>query len=335
MNNKNSNTKMIPYKIGNKRGLKINDKDLINQIYKSLESYININDRGYKFLDNSNLNYLKINKHLVTLTSFGKKYLIFFTKINNQKYIFYINRKNNDIISVKHRFKDDIFKNTLIEGELLKDKNTDDTNIFNNWRFSILDIIVYKNNLLNKSSLYERINILNDMFENEHIQDKNFDIAEFEIKKYFEYKHMKDVYVRHMLTLPYNCSGFLFKNEICLERSIMYIFQENRTKKKISDVKINKKTSNICSFLIKKTELPDIYELYCSKEGSLYRYGFAGVPSLANSQFLKNLFINVKNDSNIYVKCSFNSMFSKWIPFNKDDTIDDYDNIKLIDQEKT
>jgi len=322
-----SSGKMIGYKIGGKRGLKINDEQLKSTIIKSLESYININDRGYKFLDNSSRNYLKINKHLVALSTFGKKFLLFFTTISNKKYCLYFNRKTNDIISVRHRVKDDIFKNTLIDGELLKDTDTD------HWRFSISDILVYKGVNLNKHVLEERMTLLNEMLSEEYYPDDNFDIAEFEVKQYFEYKYSRDLEENYMNTLPYRCCGFIFKNIMINEKYLLYIFPENRTKKTIDTEKINTTSpqSVIKSFQIKKTDLPDIYELYCSKDGSIFKYAYAGVTTLNNSIFIENLFKGTPHNSDIYVKCSYNQLFEKWVPFGVDSAIDDYVNIKLIE----
>jgi len=319
--------KMSGYKIGGKRGLKINDEAIKSKVIKSLESYININDRGYKFLDNSTLNYLKINKHLVALSTFGKKFLVYFTRINDRKYCLYYNRKTNEVISVRHRFKDDIFLNTLIDGELLKDTDTE------HWRFSISDILVYKGTNLNKHILKDRLELLNQMLSEEYIADDNFDIAEFDVKQYFEYKHIQDLYETYMETKPYRCSGFLFKNIMINERYLLYIFQENRTKKTIATDKINTASpqSVIKSFQIKKTDLPDIYELYCSKEGSIFKYAYAGVTTLNNSIFIANLFKDIPHNADVYVKCSYNRLFEKWVPFGADETIDDYENIKLIE----
>jgi len=333
-NDGQSQSKMSSYKIGRKRGLKINDETIKSKIIKSLESYININDRGYKFLDNSTLNYLKINKHLVALSTFGKKFLLYFTRIDDKKYCLYFNRKTNDVISVRHRFKDDIFNNTLIDGELLKDTDTQ------NWRFSISDILVYKGTNLNKHVIEERLDYLKEMLTYEYIADSNFDIAEFEVKQYFEYKHIEDLYETYMETKPYKCSGFLFKNIMINEKYLLYIFQENRTKKTIDSEKIKTVVTNatptaIKSFQIKKTDLPDIYELYCSKDGSIFKYAYAGVTTLNNSIFIANIFKDLAHNAEVYVKCSYNRLFEKWVPFGTDDTIDDYENIKLTESCET
>ena len=199
---------------------------------------------------------------------------------------------------------------------------------------SISDILVYKGTNLNKHVLEDRLDFLNEMLSDEYIVDTNFDIAEFEVKQYFEYKHIQDLYETYMETKPYRCSGFIFKNVMINEKYLLYIFQENRTKKTIATEKINTSStqSTIKSFQIKKTDLPDIYELYCSKEGSIFKYAYAGVTTLNNSIFIANLFKEVAHNAEVYVKCSYNRLFEKWVPFGADETIDDYENIKLIEE---
>ena len=321
-----SNSKMNAVKFCNKKGLEINDNLLKNIIIKKLNDYnLKHEEKNYRFLDNSLINYLKINKHLVTLSSFGKKNLLFLTKINNKKYCFFINKKNNTFVSVRYRFKDNIFNDTILDGELLKDND-------NNWIFSIIDIIVDKGNTTDKFPLNKRLEILNDIIDNNFIKDYNFDVANLEVKKYFEYKYIDDIYNTFKNKLSYRCSGFIFKNIIINEKYLLYIFQENRTKKSYGNSKECKVSTknDIISFNIKKTDLPDIFELYCSKDNTMFKYGIASINTLSCSRFVNKLFED-KNESSIYVKCSYNKKFNKWIPYEEYTEISDYNTIKEME----
>ena len=321
-----SNFKMNAIKFCNKKGLEINDSILKNIIIQKLQNYnLNHEEKNYRFLDNSLINYLKINKHLVSLSSFGKKNLLYLTKINNKKYCLFINKKNNSIISVRYRFKDIYFNDTILDGELLKDNN-------NKWIFSIIDVIVDKGNSIDKFPLTYRLDLLNDMINNNYCRDDAMDVAYLELKQYFEYKYINDVYNNFKNKLSYRCSGLIFKNIIINEKYLLYIFQENRTKKSITNnnkISINK-SNDIISFNIKKTYLPDIYELYCSKEGALTKYGIASINTMSCSKFVNNLFNN-KNDDLIYVKCSYHKRFNKWIPYEQYTEISDYNVIKNME----
>ena len=319
-------SKMNAIKFCNKKGLEINDSIFKNIITKKLNNYdLNHEEKNYRFLDNSLINYLKINKHLVTLSSFGKKNLLYLTRINNKKYCFFINKKSGIIVSVRYRFKDNYFNDTILDGELLKDNN-------NTWIFSIIDIIVNQGNSTDKYPLQQRLDMLNEMIDNNFKRDTNLDVAELEVKKYFEYKYMNDLYDTYKNKLSYRCSGFIFKNIIINEKYLLYIFQENRTKKSITNhtnCKIN--TSNdIISFHIKKTDLPDIYELYCSKDNSLFKYGIASINTMACSKFVNKLFEDNSN-KDINVKCSYHKEFNKWISYEEVSDISDYETIKTME----
>ena len=115
------------------------------------------------------------------------------------------------------------------------------------------------------------------------------------------------------------------------KKYLLYIFQENRTKKKVQNEIINNdvKNNGIVSFLIKKTELPDIYELYCSKNEALFKVGIAGVNTLSCSLFIKNLFNSSKE--NVYVSSSYHKDFKKWIPYKESDSITSYELIKNVE----
>jgi len=313
-------------KFGNKRVLQINDFHIKNEITKLLENYnIISSDKNYKFLDKRSLDYLKINKHYITLSSFGKKYILFMTIINNKKYCFFINKKNNIIVSIRYRFKDAIFLNTIIDGELLKDNN-------NQWIFSIIDIFVYKGDCQSKYPLTNRLETLNNLINDEYKKDINFDVAKLEVKQYFDYRYINDLYNRYKEKLSYRCSGFIFKNMIINEKYLLYIFQENRTKHMISSDKINKNNDKdvLISFIVRKTELPDIYELYCSKNDALFKYGIALINTLSCSKFIKDLFNN-KKEENVYVSCSYNTDFKKWVPYSENSTVSDYNKIKEME----
>ena len=238
-----------------------------------------------------------------------------------------MNKKTNTIVSVRYRFKEIYFNDTILDGELLKDND-------NNWIFSVIDIIVDKGNCVDKYPLNHRLVILEDMISNHFQKDTNMDVADVELKKYFEYKYINDLYDTYKEKLSYRCSGFIFKNIIIYEKYLLYIFQENRTKKSITLIKKCKinNSNEIISFNIKKTDLPDIFELYCSKDESMYKYGIASINTFACSKFVNGLFEQNNNEA-VYVRCSYHKVFDKWIPYEQHEDISDYNIIKGMESE--
>ena len=99
----------------NKKSLQIitpsikNDiKNLINDI-----GSFNLTSKYYTFLNKKNVNNLKESSFLVSLSTFGKKFILFITKYNNKKYCIFINKKNDTMTVIQLKFIDDIFQQEI------------------------------------------------------------------------------------------------------------------------------------------------------------------------------------------------------------------------------
>jgi hypothetical protein len=71
-------------------------------------------------------------------------------------------------------------------------------------------------------------------------------------------------------------------------------------------------------FKILKTDIPDIYNLYCpgssSSSQALDKYGIALVPNIRVSHYLYNGFKGNPNNLDVRVECRFSKVFEKWAP---------------------
>ena len=69
-------------------------------------------------------------------------------------------------------------------------------------------------------------------------------------------------------------------------------------------------------FKILKTDIPDIYNLYCieSSTTNLVKYGIALVPNIRISHYLYNGFKGDANNLDRLVECRFSKIFEKWTP---------------------
>ena len=120
-----------------KKSLQIISPQIQNEV-KSLISNIgsfNLNSKYYTFLNKKNVNTLKENDFLVSLSTFGKKFVLFITKYNTKKYCIFINKKNEIMNVTQLKFDDEIFNGTLFDGELVKNSN-------DKWIFIINDIFI-------------------------------------------------------------------------------------------------------------------------------------------------------------------------------------------------
>lgn len=332
----------------NKKSIQITSPEFKNNIKKLIRNNgsFNLTSTYYTFLNKKNVNNLKENNFLVSLSTFGKKFVLFITNFENKKYCIFINKKNDSMIIVQLRFSEDLFIGTLFDGELVKNEN-------NKWIYLINDIAYYKGENLITSNFKDRQEIIENILNNNYsFNDK--ESMFITKKKYFNYKYIKDLTENYMSKLNYKCSGLYFKNLNNFSDNYLFIFPECRSDSKIlnngctidnqkviinnssSPTNLNSKKNNFnndendlfdnvesintptdkfklekttCRFLIHPTSLPDIYKLYCkNKDNYIEQYSYAGVPDIETSEFIENLFSNNYNkDEDIQIKINNNN----------------------------
>jgi hypothetical protein len=68
-------------------------------------------------------------------------------------------------------------------------------------------------------------------------------------------------------------------------------------------------------FKILKTDIPDIYNLYCiDNNGTLIKHSIALVPNIKVSHYLYNTFKNNPNNLGMKIECKYSKVFEKWSP---------------------
>ena len=212
----------------NKKSLQINSPQIRNDI-KSIINNIgsfNLTSKYYTFLNKKNVNNLKENNFLVTLSTFGKKFILFITKYNTKKYCIFINKKNDTMTVTQLKFSDDIFLGTLFDGELIK--NSEDK-----WIYLINDIAYYKGENIITKSFLERQNIIDHILNNEHEYSIDTESLYISKKSYFDYKYIKSLVEKYSNYLNYKSSGLYFKNTNNFSDNYLFIFPECRSDSKI------------------------------------------------------------------------------------------------------
>jgi hypothetical protein len=63
-------------------------------------------------------------------------------------------------------------------------------------------------------------------------------------------------------------------------------------------------------FLIKKTEVIDVYELYDSVDCN-QRIGIAHIPDMVTSHYFRDIFMNVEST---FCQCIYSTKFKQWVP---------------------
>lgn len=301
---------------------------ILNQM-SILCSGIKFNSRYAKVYNEQYSKNLK-NPHIFCLKSSGTPYLLFLSQINNTNYCFLIDKKTNDkypypkIMIVPYDFSSDLFKGTLFECELIRDKNND-------WSLGINDIYYHMGKNMNKTIIIDRLNTIHSIFTKEFKKNEYFSICPIFVKKYFDYKDIEEVNNNFIPKLSYNTRGLYFVPLRTDYSKILYLFSRDRhNSTPISEInksnlnKDNHKKGNLKKenakkekkfiFRIMKTMKPDVYELYLTNGDNLVKIGNALVQSIELSHKILDFFKDKDPMDEIKVECKLNKDFNKWVP---------------------
>ena len=297
-------TSFCDKEIDNVTDNKMKEYILENMKLKTGITYENRYAKIYNERFSNNLN----NPHILCLKTTGNPYLLFCTQINNTNYCFLIDKKKKDgyeypkIFIVHYRFDPLLFSGTLFETELLRDKNGD-------WSLLIGDIYTMNGNSMKHIQIHDRINHCIDIMENKYIDDSFCDICPLIIKKYFDIQDIHKVITEFSPDLPYRVRGFYFVPLKPSYSKILYLFSDEEQK----HIKKTTKKTNLLSFRIISTVNPDVYELYLHNEQKtgIQKHSYASIPTIQTSQWIHDL---LASKEEVYVECSYNSIFNKWTP---------------------
>lgn len=316
-----------------KNALNLVNKEAKEYIMNKLKSYdIDLNYKYANIINKRSIRYLSLQPHLISLKTNGSNYFLFMTKINNLNTCLFIDRKIKQgysyprIISIKYSFDDEIFNDTLLDGEIIKDHD-------NNWMFLIGNIILHKGNL-EKTNIITKFNKLYDILSNNYNANDELDICPLRVKKLFTYEEYSKLITQFIPSLTYKIRGLYFNTLNTQHCNHLFIYNnENKTIKNTtikrkkendgiqrhSDRKYDNLESdnNLQTFIIRKTEKPDIYELFTLNTNE--NIGVAYIGKLSISKKIKKYFETNTDNKDIKMSCKYNDNFCKWEPISKID----------------
>ena len=221
--------------------IKSNDhKDLIlHDLYNKYN--IKILQRHHHNLDSNNVNFI-LSNHMMNLRSNGNRYYLYFTLYNDIETMYYIDKKIHPgyqrprIIFGRGLFDKKLFRNTLLDGEMVKCK--DDT-----WTFLINDIICYEGIHLANKTLPERLNIIYNLLNKQYTPDKTIDVCNYKIKSYFNmFKESIEEIEKISKELNYTCRGIYIWPYNLKYKPKLYNFDDSNI------VEVVRKTKDITEF---------------------------------------------------------------------------------------
>lgn len=332
--------------------IKTNDtKDMILEQLYSLYN-IKIIQKHYHKLDENNVKYIKSNPHMCNLRSNGNPYFMYFTLYNDIPIIYFIDKKIHPgyqkprILLVRGCFNEALYKNTLIDGEMVKCND-------GKWEFLINDIMVYEGKYLGNLLLPDRLKILYEMLNTQYTPDPIIDVCSYKVKTYY---HLYQESITHLIkelsqNLKYTCRGIYLWSYNLKYKPKLYNFNEDNIISVVRKTKdetkfmmpgglmdasehgaespltqVNKLVSSLQSddtmdltqmttLWITQTDSPDVYNVYQSDNMlTSKKIGIALIPDLATSKMIRTAFKNTNAASVVKVKCLYNTQFAKWYP---------------------
>jgi len=291
--------------IGDSYGYIINEYQekylIINYLYDKLD----METYSYKFIESEqDLYELKNNSYHIMPNFTGNKYLLLFINIKENDWCILINKNylkskiedvnlnNIKIISIKIRTSLDTYNGTILDGSLINSNN--------NNMFVINDAYYLGGKNLMNIQLSEKHSMIDQYIDDNFVNDdKMNNIIKLVLNQIYNYDELSKLVYEKIKSTKLPINGIVFVPNISNKN---YIFIENINERK------NKIEAN---FLVKKTDIVDVYELFADTQKNIVRYGIADVPNIKCSIYCQNIFN--KKDSYI-MKCEFSYKTQRWIP---------------------
>lgn len=178
-------------------------------------------NKYYKFLDDKDLPVLKKFEHRICFNLKQKPTYLFLTTFQKQKFCLYFDVEMKEIYSVRHRFDEDLFDDTLLEGELIKVSQQ-------HYIYLVSDLLILHEKI-NTEHLDKKLTTLHKIVEIKHRPDPGFDPCQLLVKDFVEYKYMESLMNNHYLTVPYRqyISGLIFRPVVKSNRNIITVLDKN------------------------------------------------------------------------------------------------------------
>uniref|UniRef100_A0A6C0KS40 mRNA capping enzyme adenylation domain-containing protein n=1 Tax=viral metagenome TaxID=1070528 RepID=A0A6C0KS40_9ZZZZ len=342
----------------------IKSSEIKDKILQDLKKYfeIIILQKHWHRLDTESVKHLQRIPHLACLRSNGNPYYMYFTKYEDVPIIYFIDKKVQSgyqvprIILCKGTWKEDIFSNTLIEGEMVK-------NFDGKWLFLINDVIGFKGKYLINESLPQRIEYAFEILSTMYTPNNYMDVCEYKVKKYayatqegtdalidmsknlnytsrgiyycpFSYKYkpklinFDDTLIKSVIRKVKDTPDFQEKSvgggtpltPLTKQENHAEIHGENQGKIQ-GDIErhIEGDIETQKILWLRKTENPDVYDIYSTDHGMVNntKIGIASVHTLVTSKMLRNAFKDATVAMYIPYVCKYNKEVSKWVPLKR------------------
>ena len=192
---------------------------------------IRILQRHWFRLDGTTCQQLQKAPHWACLRSNGNPYYMFLTRFDDVNIIYFIDKKVQPgyekprIILGRGLFSDDLFNDTILDGEMVRRTDTP------GWIFLVNDVVAYCGEFLNNVALPKRISYAYEMFGSKHITDPFMDVCTFSIKRYVDPSRASvEELIAFSKTLPYTNRGLYLWSHSTRLKPKLYNFDDGLIK---------------------------------------------------------------------------------------------------------
>ena len=202
--------------------------------------------------------------------------------------------------------KQHYYQDTIFDGKIAKvDNNTDSV-------FLIYDCYTLCSQNLLSTELSKKFEIINNILNefNSNFEQGN---TSFKLTSLYKYEEIPFIVYDLIKTSPYKINGLIFLQNLTNKSYIFVSDDEFNGLRCYDETKINKPIINSSQyeFLMKKTQLPDVFELYFETNQGLIKEGIAHIPNIFTSHYCYNLFKDIESTKMVCIK---SMKFNKWIP---------------------
>jgi hypothetical protein len=271
--------------------------------------------------------YLTTTPHFVTVNMTLPLVYLYITKTKGINRSYYITVSSGCAEREDHRFSEELFeREVLLSGY-----------IFDN-TYIVEDVIIYKGEIVTGQPIDKRLKLINEIIDHCYVPDPIIETRKIISKDFVEYEYLRSFLTEHIPRLSYfaHVNGLRFcplgpGRPVMIEvtelgglgreapPTLMWGCVSATPQKSTSNSRhiiVDNPAVKSCVFLLKKTDKPDVYELFLKdKSGVLKYYDIACIPNRQDSQRIKSMV--QRHDAATRVFCEFNTSFKKWTPISQ------------------
>jgi hypothetical protein len=323
-------------RFGSGKAMLLTNRKMCDGIYNKISKYYHIQldfKKGYNKYSvpttNRDIKNIKraVNEYMICYNFNVEFSYLFLTQYSGINFCFYL-LSDGRIVSVKHRFSDSLYeKDTMFEGQIIDNY------------YIISDLVIHDGHTY-QAGIPAKISRINKIMDNQYVRSLALDSYRIEVKDHVYPQFMESLVTTHYKSQLYknHVNGILFRH--CIndkrfrasknpvpERQHLYIGKSDLHFTVQDEIDTNNEISKrerdgfnkYClrqrvTFKLKKTEKPDIYNLYIQRNRHDYFFDIADVSNLKTSRLIRKMFEKNPRYHYIIVNCEYYENFGRWQP---------------------